>query len=128
MKRFYSILFLACVLFGLNSRGALTAFGTLSTVDTATTNSVSLQTNSANVALGTFIVSHNGLTSTNALAGSRQFSVDGTNWLSLGTAYGPSLTNASSDTLSPVVISIPIYLRLSVTTTNPVQVGAVYLP
>jgi hypothetical protein len=119
-----------CVFLFLSLRGnaALTAFGTLSTVNNTTTNSVALQTNSQPVAVGTFVISNGGLASTNALAGIRQFSVDGTNWIGLGAAYTPSGTNAGSDTIAPQVITIPVYLRFSVTTTNSVQVGATYFP
>lgn len=128
MKRLYSILILFALFLGFRANAALTAFGVLSTVNNTTTNSVTLQTNTQPIAVGTFVISNGGLASTNALSGVRQFSVDGTNWFGLGTPYTPSGTNSGSDTIAASVISVPVYFRLSVTTTNSVQVGAVYIP
>jgi len=116
------------MLLALRSSAAITAFGSLSPVNVTTTNSVSLQTNTATASVGTFIITNGGLPATNALTGQRQFSVDGTNWFAIGPAYTPSVTNANGEAYGPAVLSIPIYTRLSVTTTSNVLVGAVYLP
>lgn len=129
MKRIVSTLFVCVMLFlAVNSRAAVTAFGAMSSVNVATTNSASLQTNSTSAAVGTFIITNGGLPNTNALTGQRQFSLDGVNWTTIGTAYTPSITNANGEAYGPAVISIPIYTRLSVTTTSNILVGAVYVP
>lgn len=124
----FTLLFFALLFLSANSRAAVTAFGSLSLVSVATTNSVSVQTNTSPTAVGTFIIANGGLPNTNALTGQRQFSLDGVNWTSIGTAYTPSVTNANGEAYGPAVLNIPIYTRLSVTTTSNVLVGAVYVP
>jgi hypothetical protein len=89
--------------------------------------------NSPTNALGTFsypggriAIQNGGLTDTNALVGKLQFSADGTNFITVA-VYGPSSTNATTDTFIPSPAPVTIYYRFQVVTTNSVQVGATFL-
>lgn len=102
------------------------AFGSLTTVSNTTANSSILQTNTAIVSVGSLVITTAGLHSTNEMNSYRTFSLDGVNWVTNGTIYSQSTTNAGTGTLPATALQIPIYMRQSVTTTGSVNFGSVY--
>ena len=111
----------------LPARADTTVFGSLTPVTNTTVYSSVIQTNTISFTTGRFLVSNGGMLNTNAFAGVRQFSVDGINFTNIGSTYRPSGTNAATETVPQAIISIPIYFRMSATTTGAVSVGVVYL-
>jgi hypothetical protein len=76
---------------------------------------------------GAYSFLHDGLTSTQALAGYLQLTVDGSNFITLAT-YTPSATNAitnglSGEVFSPALSAVTYSYRLRIVTTNSLQVG-----
>lgn len=127
--KIFGILIFSFLLCAIDLRADIIAIGSMTTVSNATVNSSTLFTNNIPLGSGKFSIANNGLTSTNALTAQRQFSIDGTNWIGYGGPYTPSSTNASAgDNYGPVSLTIPIYTRLSVTTTNSVQLNATFAP
>ena len=124
------VLFLLAVLFSTPRASAQsTVFGGGISITNTSTNSAVLQTNTASVTVGRFYITLPiGIgAGTNALSGNVQFSLDNTNFLSLGNTWRPTSTNAASYTVDPTVVSFPIYLRMSATTTTNTSISALYL-
>lgn len=71
----------------------------------------------------TFIIQSGGLATTNALSVNIQYGLDTTNFSSVAT-YSQSTTNAQDGTVTPSGITLTIYARAQVITTNSVNVGA----
>lgn len=124
------VLFLFVILFTApRATAQTTVFGGGITITNTTTNSTVLQTNTASVNVGRFYITlSSGIgAGTNAISGNVQFSLDNTNFLSLGSTWLPTSTNAATYTVNPATVSFPIYLRMSATTTTNVTIGALYI-
>jgi hypothetical protein len=124
-----------CILalgFGFQAQAQVQLFGNLSTITgTAaspfTTNSAVCDTNTARVSIGTIQLTTGGLTTIGSLAGYEQISLDGTNFINVGT-YNPTNTSAGTVTIQQTTTNITIYIRLQAVVTNAVNIGANYTP
>lgn len=109
----------------LASRAAnTTLLGSMASVD-GTSNSVATAIGTVAYPRGTFLIQHGGLASTNALLVHVQMSLDNTNFVTVAT-YGPSATNATTETFSPAYSAATVYMRVQAVTTNAVDVGTTY--
>jgi hypothetical protein len=97
-----------------------------------TYTSVNNTTNNGNVVLigtayvpttPTFVIQSGGLTATNALTVNVQYGLD-TNTFATVATYTQATTNAQDGTITPSGITLSIYARTQVITTNNVSVGS----
>jgi hypothetical protein len=105
-----------------------TFLGSMVTVDTTTSNSPAASVGTFTVPRGALYLAHGALTATNNLPVKIQLSLDGTNFITVSTNW-PSSTNATAatpETIWPAFTGNSVYMRISVTTTNSVEVGATY--
>lgn len=129
MKRFAAVfLVLAAFCLAIPARATLTATNllNLSVISNTTSNGNSFSLTGVYLPPRTFIIQNNGLANTNALTGSNQFSLDGSNWVTLS-IYQPAVTNSMADTYTPNVGSVTIYQRIILVTTNSVTAGVTML-
>lgn len=96
---------------------------TYTAVDTTTNNGGTVLIGSAYIATTpTFVIQSGGLADTNALTVYVQYGLD-TNTFSTVATYRQSTTNAQDGTVTPSGITLSIYARTQVVTTNSVNVG-----
>lgn len=122
-----SFLILALVLFYQMSRAAI-LIGSMSSVTTPTTNSLTFVTNNAIITLPQISVANNGLAISNAYNGSFRWSFDNTTFFTNGSPqFNPNNTNAGTTIISAQTVSVPVYIQVLATTnsanTNPLQLG-----
>ena len=99
--------------------------GGLATIDNTTNLTASASFGSVTLFPYTsFAITNAGLTATNALQVQGQCSIDGSNWMTVVT-WHPSVTNATNVAWLPAPQPQAMYWRLSVITTNSVNVGIV---
>ena len=99
--------------------------GGLVTVSSTTSNFTSVAFTNRGYPKPQFAISHGALTATNDLPVLLQFSVDNTNWITVAT-YRPAGTAATnSEQWIPTLTNQVNYWRVSVTTTNAVDVGII---
>lgn len=99
--------------------------GNLTTIDNTTNNT-------AATSFGSFVlfpwmnfsITNAGLTATNALTIRGQFSLDGSNWVTV-TTWNPSTTNATNIVWSPQPSAQSASYRLQVVTTNSVDLNII---
>ena len=108
------------------------AFGAITVTNLFTYGTVSNTTeNGSNVLIGTayiptvptFSIQSGGLANTNALVVYIQYGVGDTTNMTTVATYRQTATNASSGTVSPSGITLQIYARAQIVTTNAVTVG-----
>ena len=118
---------IALLFFGLSAfAGSSILVGSMATINNTTSNSVSVAAGTLTLPGGYFLIQNGGLTATNALVVNAQFSTDNTNFTTVATYY-PTATNATTDKFFVSSAGLQtVYFRLSVVTTNSVQVGATF--
>jgi hypothetical protein len=125
MKKTLSIL-AAVLLLALGVKAG-TLIGSLTTISTPATNSVTFTTNTASIALPVIYVSSN-VSATNSYNGFFRWSFDGTTFYTNNSpVFFPAVTNGTT-TVAPQVVSVPVYIQMYAVTNagqvGPVQVGA----
>lgn len=122
------LVLLALLLSPTRASAQATVFGGGINITNVTTNSAILQTNTASVNVGRFYITYGGIgAGTNHLSGARQFSLDGTNFVTLTPLWIPKTTNGATETVDPATLSFPLYMRMSATTTTNISIGALYI-
>jgi len=122
-KSFLLALLLLPVLAVLADTVTVTNLLTYTTVDTTTNNGSPVLIGTAYVpTTPTFTIQSGGLTDTNALVVYIQYGLD-TNTFSTIATYYQATTNAQDGTVVPSGITLSIYARTQVVTTNSVNVG-----
>jgi hypothetical protein len=122
MKRFFTFLILALVVFGAVESRAAILLGGLTTVVTAQTNTTTFQTNTAYLSIPQVTVSNGGLSTNTAYSGFFRFSIDnGTTWFTNNSPnFTPTSTNSASYPIAAQTIQVPIQVQmLAITNVSP---------